>query len=67
MLGIYHEAQRENPRIVCGVKKEYGEKHGKEDQSAPVSNGGEYKSDPFIKLCRDESIVRHFIVKKTPQ
>ena len=30
-------------------------------------NEGEYKSDPFLKLCYDESIERHFIVSKTPQ
>ena len=30
-------------------------------------NRGEYKSDPFLKLCRDEGIERHFTVRKTPQ
>ena len=30
-------------------------------------NRGEYKSDPFLKLCRDEDIDRHFIVRETPQ
>ena len=30
MLGIYHEAQKECPRIICGVEEKYGEKHGKE-------------------------------------
>ena len=30
-------------------------------------NGGEYKSDPFLKVCRDEGIVHHFTVKGTPQ
>jgi len=30
-------------------------------------NRGEYKSDPFLKLCRDEGIDRHFTVRKTPQ
>ena len=30
-------------------------------------NGGEYKSDPFLKVCQDEGIVRHFTVKGTPQ
>jgi len=32
MLGIYHEAQRGSPEVVCGVKEEHGEKHEKEDQ-----------------------------------
>ncbi|KAH9680676.1 hypothetical protein KPL71_026642 [Citrus sinensis] len=30
-------------------------------------NGGEYKNDPFIQICQDEGIVRHFIVRDTPQ
>ena len=67
MLGIYHEAQRGSVRIICGVEKEYGEKHGKEDQGTPVRYGGEYKSDTFLKLCHDEGIVRHFTVRETPQ
>jgi len=31
MLGIYHEAQKESPGVVCGVEEEYEEEHGKED------------------------------------
>ena len=30
-------------------------------------NGGEYKSDPFFKVCQDEGIIRHFSVPRTPQ
>ena len=30
-------------------------------------NGGEYKSDPFLKLCHDKGIERHFTVRETPQ
>jgi len=30
-------------------------------------NGGEYKSDPFLKLCHDEGIIRYFTVEETPQ
>ena len=30
-------------------------------------NGGEYKSDPFLQVCQDEGIVRHFTVRETPQ
>jgi len=30
-------------------------------------NGGEYKSGPFLQLCLDEGIQRHFTVRKTPQ
>ena len=32
MLGIYHEAQRGSPKIICGVEEEFGEKHRKEDK-----------------------------------
>ena len=32
-----------------------------------LDNGGEYKSDPFLKLCRDKGIVRHFTVREIPQ
>ena len=30
-------------------------------------NGGEYRSDPFLQLCRDEGIEKHFTVRKTLQ
>ena len=30
-------------------------------------NGGEYKGDPFMQLCRDEGIKRYFTVQETPQ
>ena len=33
MLAIYHEAQRENSRVVCGGEEEHGEEKGKEDQN----------------------------------
>jgi len=32
MLGIYHEARRENHGVVCGVKEEHKEEYEKEDQ-----------------------------------
>ena len=32
-----------------------------------TDNGGEYKSDPFQKICQECGIVRHFTVRKTPQ
>ena len=28
-------------------------------------NGGEYKSDPFLKVCQDEGIAHHFTIKCT--
>ena len=30
-------------------------------------NGTEYKNDPFLQVCQDEGIVRHFTVRDTPQ
>ncbi|KAM1046410.1 hypothetical protein ACFX13_026491 [Malus domestica] len=30
-------------------------------------NGGEYTSDHFFKVCKEEGIVRHFSVRGTPQ
>jgi len=30
-------------------------------------NGGEYTSDPFLHLCHDEGIKRHFTLRETPQ
>jgi len=35
MLDIYHEAQRESLRVVCGVEEEHEEEFGKEDQGTP--------------------------------
>ena len=32
-----------------------------------LDNGGEYTSDPFPQLCRDEGIERHFTVRETFQ
>ena len=30
-------------------------------------NGGEYISDPFLQVCQNEGIKRHFMVRHTPQ
>ena len=30
-------------------------------------NGGEYTSDPFLQVCQNEGIQRHFTVRHTPQ
>jgi transposase InsO family protein len=32
-----------------------------------TDNGGEYKSDPFLEVCQEYGIVRHFTIRKTPQ
>ena len=52
MLGIYHEAQGGSPRIICGVEEEFREKHERKIKVLRSDNGDEYKSDPFLKLCR---------------
>ena len=38
-----------------------------ENQGLRSDNGGEYKSDPFLKLCHDKGIDTHFTVRETPQ
>jgi len=43
------------------------ESTGRKIKVLQSDNGGEYKSDPFLKLCRDKGIVRHFTVRETPQ
>jgi len=40
---------------------------GRKIKVLPIDNGGEYKSDPFLKVCQNYGIVRHFTVRKTPQ
>ncbi|KAH9723177.1 Integrase catalytic domain-containing protein [Citrus sinensis] len=32
-----------------------------------LDNDGEYKNDPFLQICQDEGIVRHFTIRDTPQ
>jgi len=34
-LGIYHEAQRGSPRVVCRVEEEHEKEHEKKDQDTP--------------------------------
>jgi len=65
MLGIYHEAQR-GSLGVCGVEEEHREKHRK-IKVLLSNNEGEYTSDPFLQLCRDEGVERHFTIRETPQ
>jgi len=67
MLAIYHEAQKESPRIVCGVEEELEKNTGRKIKVFRLDNRGEYKSDPLLKLYRNEGIVRHFTIRETPQ
>ena len=59
MLGIYHEAQRGNLRIIYGVKKNLEKSTGRKIKDLRSDNEGEYKSDAFLKLCRDEGMDSH--------
>ena len=34
-VGIYHEAKRKSPKIICEVEEEFGEKYGKKNQGPP--------------------------------
>jgi len=31
------------------------------------NNGGEYTSDPFLKICLDDEVIRHFTISGTLQ
>ena len=48
-------------------KKNMEKNRGRKIKMLRSDNRGEYKSDTFLKLYRDEGIVRHFTVRKTPQ
>ena len=56
VLGIFVEWRR---RLELQI--------GKKINILRSDNGGEYKSDPFLQLCLDEGIKRHFTVRETPQ
>ncbi|KAI5338265.1 hypothetical protein L3X38_017536 [Prunus dulcis] len=53
--------------IFLNWKKMVETHTGKKLKTLRSDNIGEYTSDPFFKLCRDEGIVRHFTVRGTPQ
>jgi len=40
---------------------------GRKIKKLRLDNGGEYTSDPFLKICQDDGIIRHFTVSGTPQ
>ena len=56
MLGIYHEVQKESPKLFVEWKKNMEKSIGKKIKVLQSDNEGEYKSDPFLKLCRDEGM-----------
>jgi len=54
-------------KLFVEWKKNLKRSTGRKIKVLRSDNGGEYKSDPFLKLCRDEGIDRHFTVRETPQ
>ncbi|KAH9684938.1 Integrase catalytic domain-containing protein [Citrus sinensis] len=40
---------------------------GRKVKKLRLDNGSEYKNDPFLQICQDKGIVRHFTVRDTPQ
>ncbi|KAE8720956.1 hypothetical protein F3Y22_tig00017808pilonHSYRG00163 [Hibiscus syriacus] len=40
---------------------------GRKIKRLRTDNSGEYKNDPFLKVCEEEGIGRHFTVRGTPQ
>jgi len=67
MLGIYHEHKGEVQELFVEWKKNMERSTGRKIKVLRSDNGGEYKSDPFLNICRDEDIGRHFTVRKIPQ
>nr|CDN96898.1 putative Ty-1 copia retrotransposon [Phaseolus vulgaris] len=53
--------------IFLKWKAEVENHTGRKIKVLQTDNGGEYKSDPFLNVCQDCGIVRHFTVRKTPQ
>ena len=67
MFGIYHEAQRGSPEIVCGVKEEHGEEHEKKDQDTLFRQWRRVYKRSFPTVMPWWGHKRHFTVKETPQ
>ena len=67
MLGIYHEVQKGSPGVVWGVEEKHEKNTRKKIKLFHSDNRGEYRSDPFLQLCRDEGIERHLTVRETLQ
>ena len=53
--------------IFLQWKKMIETQTGKKIKRFKSENAGEYKSDPFMKYCQNEGIIRHFTVPSTPQ
>ena len=53
--------------IFINWKKMVETQIGRKIKYLRTDNGGEYRSDPFLRICRDAGIIRHFTVRNTPQ
>ena len=60
-----------NKNDVLGVflkwKAQVENQTGRKIKVLRTDNGREYKSDPFLKVCEDCGIHRHFTIRRTPQ
>jgi hypothetical protein len=54
-------------KIFLKCKKMIETQSDRKIKTLRSDNGGEYRYDPFLKVCQDEGIVRHFTVRETPQ
>ena len=53
--------------IFLKWKKMIETQTGKKIKRLRSYNGIEYTNDPFMKVCEEEGMVRHFTIRKTPQ
>jgi len=54
-------------KLFVEWKKNLEKSTGRKIKVLRSDNGGEYKSDSFLKICHDEGINRHFTVREIPQ
>ncbi|KAH9657711.1 hypothetical protein KPL70_023190 [Citrus sinensis] len=60
-------AKDEVLEIFVKWKKLVETQTGKKIKVLRSDNGGEYTSDPFLQVCQNKGIKRHFTVRHTPQ
>ena len=67
-MDVSHEAQKRGSPNLLRVEENGRESDAdRKIKKLRSDNGGEYTYDPFLKVCRDEGIVRHFTVPGKPQ
>ena len=54
-------------RIFLKWKKMVETQTSKKIKCLRIDNDGEFKNDPFMKVCEEEGIVRYFTVRYIPQ